>query len=73
MKQTSQGPARILKIREVVHASGLSRAAVYRAAKAGTFPTPVKIGLRASGWVEAEVAAWVQNRIEASRSPSEER
>lgn len=68
MKQTNQRPTRILKIAEVVHGSGLSRAQVYRLAKAGKFPAPVKIGLRASGWVEAEVQAWVQRCIEGSRS-----
>ncbi len=32
------------------------------------FPEPIKIGARAVAWVEEEVDAWIEARIEASRS-----
>lgn len=35
----------------------------------GAFPTPISLGGRAVGWIEAEVADWLdQQRIQASRS-----
>nr|WP_231914909.1 AlpA family phage regulatory protein [Methylomonas sp. DH-1] len=33
----------------------------------GSFPAPVSLGDRAVGWIEAEVDAWLNQRIEASR------
>ena len=37
---------------------------MYAYIRAGTFPKPVKLGLRASAWVKSEILAWVQGRIE---------
>ena len=36
---------------------------IYRKEKNGTFPKRVRIGPNRVGWVESEVAAWVQQRI----------
>ena len=44
--------------------TGLSRSTIYLAIKKGTFPKPVKLGERSVGWVEAEVDAWLENRIQ---------
>ena len=57
----------ILKIPQVQQITGLSRSGIYARIKAGTFPRQIKLGLRASGWVESEVYAWVQQQISASR------
>lgn len=43
--------------------TGLSGATIYRLIKSGTFPAPVKVGIRASAWVGAEVDRWVAERI----------
>ncbi|MBL4753708.1 MAG: AlpA family phage regulatory protein [Flavobacteriales bacterium] len=32
------------------------------------FPRPIKLGLRASGWLESEISDWIDQRIKASRS-----
>ena len=32
------------------------------------FPTRVRIGLRAVGWVESEVQLWLASRIESHRA-----
>ena len=42
----------------------LGRSSMYAYIRAGTFPKPVKLGLRASAWVKSEILAWVQGRIE---------
>ncbi len=42
----------------VVRRTGLSRSTIYRKAKEGTFPAPVKLGQRASGWRLSDLEAW---------------
>ncbi|WP_370551999.1 helix-turn-helix transcriptional regulator [Haliea sp. E1-2-M8] len=36
---------------------------MYDMASRGQFPSPIKIGPRASAWVAAEVDAWIERRI----------
>ncbi len=58
---------RILKMPKVLVQTGLSKSAVYRGIKEGKFPQPIRLGKRSVGWLEDEVLAWLQSRIEASR------
>lgn len=53
--------ARLLKEREVCRVTAQARTTIYAKAKAGTFPRPIKIGVRASAWRAAEVWAWLAN------------
>ena len=55
---------RILRLDEVVKATGLKAPTVYRAAREGRFPKPLKLlpGGRASGWLAAEVAEFIEQR-----------
>ena len=57
--------ARLLRRPEVEARTGLSRSELYRRIRMGTFPRPVKLGERASAWVEAEVDAWAAAHIAA--------
>lgn len=61
----------ILKLSEVKLISGLSASSIYRGAANGTFPKPIKLSERSSGWIKSEVDQWLNERIEASRSDSE--
>ncbi|MBT3986632.1 MAG: AlpA family phage regulatory protein [Gammaproteobacteria bacterium] len=45
-----------------------SKTHVERLEKRGMFPRSVKIGARAKGWVRSEITAWLEERIENSRS-----
>jgi len=58
----------IRKLSEVSEISGLSGSTIYRLAKKGQFPKPIKLGQRSSGWLKSEVEQWLQERIEASRN-----
>lgn len=60
----SQVDAQLIRLEDVLKLSGLGRSSMYAYIRAGTFPKPVKLGLRASAWVKSEVLAWVQLRIE---------
>lgn len=56
----------ILKLASVAELTTLSPASIYRLIKAGNFPKPFKLSLRASGWYAAEIAAWVNSRREGA-------
>ena len=48
--------------------TGLGRSMIYQMEADLRFPKRVKIGTRAVGWLEGEVRAWLQKRIELSRA-----
>ena len=60
---------KILRLPAVKERTGLSRSVVYRRIAEGEFPQPILLGTRSVGWVEAEVQAWVERQIRASRGP----
>jgi prophage regulatory protein len=57
----------ILRLPAVKARTGLSRSTIYLRISEGRFPTPVSLGGRAVGWIEAEVNEWLNQQIEASR------
>ena len=60
----------IIKKPDVQRITGLSGSSIYRLVSDGTFPKPIKISARSSGWILTEVEAYLEARIKASR-PSE--
>lgn len=48
---------RILRIKDVIAACGLSRSSIYARSNAGTFPAPVRLSERVQGWYESEIQA----------------
>lgn len=61
---------RLLRLNDVRAFTGLGRSHLYGLIKRKQFPSPIKIGERASAWLESEVTAWVSERIAASGRPS---
>lgn len=59
---------RILRLKEVVQVSGLSRSTIYSLMSVGKFPKPLKLSLRASGWLMSDIEDWIQSRVEARGS-----
>ena len=59
---------RLLKLKQVMSITGLSRSYVYELAKAGTFPQPLKLSERSSAWLESEVQQWINERIQQRNS-----
>lgn len=57
-----------LRLPGVKARTGLSRSTIYLRITQGTFPKPVSLGSRAVGWIEAEIDAWLAERIAASRA-----
>jgi prophage regulatory protein len=59
----SQDETRLIRLREVMQKTGLSRSYVYDLSKKGQFPKPLKLTERSSAWIESEVQAWIDGRI----------
>ena len=63
----------MLRLPKLELATGLKSTAIYEKNNPDSpyydesFPKPVKLGVRAVGYVEAEVEAWLQAQIEKSR------
>ena len=60
---TGHRPIRMLRLAQVIDATGLGKTTIYELQAEGTFPKRVKITSHSVGWVEAEVQAWLANRI----------
>ena len=57
---------RLLRLREVLALCGLSRSTIYRKMREGSFPEPLKVGVRAVRWREAEIEDWLASRPRAT-------
>ena len=55
---------RLLRLPEVISQTGLNRNSVYQIED---FPKPIKIGARATAWVQSEVQEWIKTRISQHR------
>ncbi|MEP1471956.1 MAG: AlpA family transcriptional regulator [Halieaceae bacterium] len=58
---------RLIRLPQVEAITGYKRSSIYRLVANNEFPAPVKIGKRASAWVEDEVYDWVTVRIQEAR------
>lgn len=59
---------RFLRMPEVVHNTGLKKSAIYAAARAGTFPQPIRLSSRCVAWRESEIQQWIAQRIAESQA-----
>ncbi len=49
---------------DVERVTGLSRSTLYTMMAERTFPKPIKLGKRAVGWREADIATWLDSRAQ---------
>ncbi len=52
-------PIKLYRLADVIGIVGLSRATIYKKIKEGSFPAPVKLGVKASGWKSSDIEAWI--------------
>ena len=50
---------RILRCKDVMSLTGLSRSTIYAMMLEGTFPPSIKLSKRAVGWREAAIREWL--------------
>ena len=58
---------RLIRRKEVEKMTGLVKSSIYLKIKEGDFPKPIKIGLRAIAWLEADIAGWIAAKVEKSK------
>lgn len=56
-----------LRLPEVIRRTGLGRSTIYLRVNNGTFPAPLKIGIRAIAWLESDVDSWLAATVKAAR------
>ncbi len=57
----------IIRLRQAIEKTGLSRSTIYNLIKSGDFPQQVRLSVRTMGFLEHEVDAWIAGRVAASR------
>ena len=53
----------ILRKKQVLAMVGLSASTIYALQKAGTFPQPLKLSLRATGWLTSDIESWLATKV----------
>ena len=56
---------KILRLPEVIEVRGLGRSTIYAKVAQGQFPKPIKLGDRATGWLDTEIYDWILLKREA--------
>jgi prophage regulatory protein len=59
------GPIRILRLAQVLDATGLGKTKIYELQSKGSFPMRVQITAHSVGWIEEEVQTWLGQRVAA--------
>ena len=65
MTTTPATPPRLLRLPDVILATGLKRSTIYDLIAAGRFPRAVPLTATARGWIQDEVQEWIADRIAA--------
>ena len=60
--------SRILRLPNVKTRTGLSRSTIYAMIKDKRFPKYISLGARSVGWLESEIEAWIESRVNSSRN-----
>jgi len=69
MKSENAAPPKILRLRQVLTLTGLSRSTLYAEIKAQRCPRQVHLtNGRSVGWLESEIVDFIEARIAASRN-----
>ncbi len=50
-----------LRLPDVMHATGLSKATIYRRIKSDQFPRPYELGANSVAWKRSEIENWIDN------------
>lgn len=56
--------SRLLRLRDVVARTGLSKTTIYRLEAEGRFPRRRQLSERLVAWPETDVTAWLSSRVE---------
>jgi prophage regulatory protein len=68
MHMINESNTSILRLENVKTRTGLSRSTIYALIKEKRFPGNISLGARSVGWLESEIQAWIESRVQASRN-----
>jgi len=54
---------KILRLKQVIEMTGLSRSTIYAYISKGLFPKQIALGERAVGWLLDDIEGWLQAKI----------
>lgn len=54
---------KILRLKQVMEKTGLSRSTIYAYISDGFFPKQIILGIRSVGWIEDDIEQWLQEKI----------
>jgi prophage regulatory protein len=61
-KKETSGPDRIIRSKEVLKITGVTRTTIWRWEEQGKFPARVNLGVGSVGWRLSEIEAWINSR-----------
>ncbi len=53
---------KMVSMAEVIERLGLSRSTIFLMVKSGTFPAPIKLGVRRIAWRVTTIDKWIKDR-----------
>jgi prophage regulatory protein len=61
----------LMRLPEVAHVTARSARAITLDVQSGTFPPPIRVGENSVRWLSPEVFAWIDEKVRASKNPTE--
>jgi predicted DNA-binding transcriptional regulator AlpA len=61
---------RLMRLPEVLRATGLSRSTIWRLERSGAFPKRRTLSPSTVGWLEQEILHWISTRTSGGDQPS---
>ncbi|SBT11947.1 AlpA family transcriptional regulator [Vibrio celticus] len=55
--------SRLLRLKEVIQVTGISRSSLYKYLNEGQFPPPISLGARSVAWIDHEIQAWITTKM----------
>ena len=65
--QRNPKTSKLLRLPTVKDRVGLGRSTINARVGLGQFPKPISLGGRAMAWLESDIDAWIQTKVEAAR------
>ncbi|WP_017005676.1 helix-turn-helix transcriptional regulator [Enterovibrio norvegicus] len=60
-------PIKMIRLKEVIAITGLSRSSIYSYINDKRFPEQVSLGYRSVAWVESEIHDWLEQKVSERR------
>ena len=64
MQAKITSPYQLLRLKQVITKTGMSRSNIYKKMMEGNFPRSLKLGIRTSAWLESDIDSWIETKID---------